>query len=252
MQPNERIILDLAVSSPSLAIQIVRMLGCVQETPRGLPRSYFGMVKVGPKLIKGAKADGRNILRELHLMNTDALLDIAFQGDPEAMSKIVRGAAEFGVEILTLSGAGGSRMLRSARDAVSYAFGDSKSALKILATALDSDEADATHTGIQLESGFLRMQISALVHLRAHLAQEARLDGAVVPFEQVKYVRRACGPDFIIVATGGKSIGWAAQAVRDGAQYVDSGTGYLETKEPVQVMRALIKEIEAAESEKQA
>jgi len=90
----------------------------------------------------------------------------------------------------------------------------------------------------------------------ARLAQEAGLDGVVASPKEIKAIRNACGPDFVIVTPGIRPL-WATsndqkrvmtpkQAVKEGATYLVVGRPITAHPNPGEAARKIVEEMEEA------
>ena len=90
----------------------------------------------------------------------------------------------------------------------------------------------------------------------AKLAQQAGLDGVVASPREVRAIRRACGPRFLLVVPGVRP-GWAArgdqarvatpaETVRAGADYIVVGRPITAARDPHAAARRILDEIIAA------
>src|SRR5438874_2475734 len=131
--PRERLIVALDVSSSTDAQRIVTNLG-----------DSVRIYKVGMQLYT---AEGPQVVRDLVASGRRVFLDLKYHDIPNTVSAAVREAAQLGVSMLTVHGAGGTKMLRAAVDAAR----DTNPSLQVLAvTVLTSmAELDMNEIGIQ-------------------------------------------------------------------------------------------------------
>src|SRR5215470_9900145 len=95
--PRERLIVALDVSSVAAATKIVAAIGDAVST-----------YKIGMQLFTAA---GPVAVREVAAMGKQVFLDLKYHDIPNTVSAAVREAANLGVSMLTIHGAGGSAML---------------------------------------------------------------------------------------------------------------------------------------------
>jgi orotidine-5'-phosphate decarboxylase len=140
-------------------------------------------------------------------------------------------------------------MMRAAREAADSI----NPAVKIIAvtvlTSLNND--DLADVGQQ---GPAREQVERL----AKLAKHAGLDGVVCSPQELPLVRKACGPDFLIVTPGVRPAGadladqrrvmTTAEAVRGGADILVVGRPITAATDPAAAARAIAAEIEDAKA----
>jgi orotidine-5'-phosphate decarboxylase len=137
------------------------------------------------------------------------------------------------VRLVNVHASGGVEMMRAAREAA----GSGKSRPAVLAvTILTSLDAKALRTiGM---SGSPASRATAL----AELAKRAGMDGVVASAQEVKAIRRACGPKFLIVVPGIRPAATSAndqsriatpsEAVRAGADYLVVGRPITAARDP--------------------
>jgi len=92
----------------------------------------------------------------------------------------------------------------------------------------------------------------------ARLAKESGLDGVVASPKEIAAIRRACGPDFVILTPGirpegadrgdQKRIMTPRQAIEAGADYIVVGRPILQAADPLAVVRSILQEIEEAKA----
>jgi len=160
----------------------------------------------------------------------------------------VRTAAELpNVRLMTLHTSGGFAMMQAAAEAVS-----SRTDRPLLfgVTVLTSlDAAALRKVGMQGTPG------SRAVAL-AKLAQKAGLDGVVSSAHEVRAIRRACGPDFLILVPSVRPKGSAAndqarvatpaEATQAGANYLVVGRPITASANPRESALAIAEEVAAA------
>ena len=138
--------------------------------------------------------------------------------------------------------------MRAAANAVSGA-GDNRP-LAIAVTVLTSlDQAALAAIGVQ---GGVEEEVVRL----ARLARESGLDGVVASPLEIRPIRAACGPSFLIVTPGVRPAGSATHdqarvatpgaAIRDGADYVVVGRAITEANDPAAAAAAIGEEITTA------
>jgi len=103
MDPRQRLIVALDVSSSAAAHKIVAAVG-------DSAHAY----KVGSQLYT---AEGPAIVRELVSSGRKVFLDLKYHDIPNTVGAAVREAAQLGVSMLTAHASGGGKMLRAAVDA---------------------------------------------------------------------------------------------------------------------------------------
>jgi orotidine-5'-phosphate decarboxylase len=208
-------------------------------------RRAVGLFKVGSQLFT---AEGPRAVEKLADAGAQIFLDLKFHDIPNTVAKAVSAAAKLPhVRLLTLHAAGGTAVMRAAREAT----GDRKDRPKLLAvTVLTSfDEATLREIGI---SGPIENRAVAL----ARLARKAGMDGAVCSAHEARGVRKACGPKFVILIPGVRPrsgaandqsrIATPAEAVRAGADYLVVGRPITAAPNPKSAVLDIVDEMKSA------
>jgi len=230
---RDQLIVALDVSSAAQAQKIVSSLG-----------DFARFYKVGMQLYT---AEGPTIVRELVGSGRNVFLDLKYHDIPNTVGAAVREAGRLGVSLLTVHGAGGSKMLRAAAKAAR----ESNPAMKVVAvTVLTSmDEEDLHEIGVP---GNLEKQV---VHV-AKLAVKAGCHGVVSSAREAKALRSHLGNDFLVITPGvrpaGSALGDQARAVTP-AEAIAAGSTHLVVGRPItgaanpsEVAEKIIREIEHA------
>jgi orotidine-5'-phosphate decarboxylase len=189
------------------------------------------MFKVGSQLFT---SEGPRAVQQLAGLGFDIFLDLKFHDIPNTVAGAVAAAAKLPrVRLVNVHASGGVEMMRAAREAA----GSGKSRPAVLAvTILTSLDAKALHSiGM---SGSPASRATAL----AQLAKRAGMDGVVASAQEVKAIRRACGPKFLIVVPGIRPAATSAndqsriatpsEAVRAGADYLVVGRPITAARDP--------------------
>jgi len=118
-------------------------------------------------------------------------------------------------------------------------------------TILTSHDARSVRADIGLR-GRPEQEVKRL----ALLAQAAGCDGVVCSPQEISIVRKACGPDFLIVTPGVRQAGaskqdqkrtmTAGQAIAAGADYLVVGRPITGAADPVEAVQALAEDMRAA------
>ncbi|MFM2128926.1 MAG: orotidine 5-phosphate decarboxylase [Pseudomonadota bacterium] len=182
----------------------------------------------------------------------DLFLDLKFHDIPNTVAAAVRAAAPLAPRILNVHAAGGRAMMAAAREAAHEAAAKAGIAppLVIAVTVLTSLEtADIERMGV---IGGVEEQVVRL----AALAHEAGLDGVVCSAREIAPIRRALGPDFVLVTPGIRPAGsdagdqkrvmTPARAIAEGADYLVIGRPITGEADPAAAARAIAGEIAGA------
>ena len=188
------------------------------------------------------------MVRKLADAGAQIFLDLKFHDIPNTVAKAVSGAVRLPhVRLLTLHASGGTAVMQAAREAA----GDRKDRPKLLAvTVLTSfDEETLREIGM---SGPIESRAVVL----ARLAKKAGMDGAVCSAHEARAIRRACGPEFVILIPGVRPrsgaandqsrIATPAEAVRAGADYLVVGRPITAAPNPKSAVSDIVAEMNSA------
>jgi orotidine-5'-phosphate decarboxylase len=208
-------------------------------------------LKIGKELFTSAET---GLVRELVRRGFRVFLDLKFHDIPNTVAQACAAATRLGVWMVDVHAAGGSAMLKAAREAVAEAAAETRRPRPLLigVTVLTSLTAsDLAATGV---SGTPEEQVLRL----ARLAQANALDGVVCSAHEAATLRSACGPDFTLVTPGIRPAGTAAHdqariatpegAVAAGADYLVIGRAITQSPDPRHALDAINATIRGAES----
>lgn len=209
-------------------------------------RGVAGLLKVGSQLFT---AEGPQAVEKLAALGFGIFLDLKFHDIPNTVAGAVAAAARLPkVRLLTVHASGGLKMMQAARDAAGR--GKNRPAL-LGVTILTSLDAPALR-GV----GFAGSPQSRALAL-ARLAKTAGLDGVVASAHEVRAIRRACGPKFIIVVPGVRPssalqndqarVATPAEAIRAGADYLVVGRPITQAAHPRRATLEIVEEIASAQ-----
>jgi orotidine-5'-phosphate decarboxylase len=208
-------------------------------------RGSVEMFKVGSQLFT---AEGPNVVERLAKLGSGIFLDLKFHDIPNTVAGAVRSAAALPkVELLTLHASGGPQMMRAAREALEPK--SERPALLGVTILTSMDAACIASVGL---SGTPAERALAL----AQLAKESGLDGVVASAYEVAAIRKACGPEFLIVVPGVRPasadlndqsrVATPAEATRAGANYLVVGRPITAAPDPREAAAAILAEIAGA------
>lgn len=222
---KERLIVALDVNDEIQAFDIVEEL-----------KNDALFYKVGLELFL---AEGKKLVNVLRALNRKVFLDLKFFDIPNTVYGATKQALKLKPEMLTFHCLGGSDMLKSAVKAKQ----ELKSHTNLLGvTLLTSMDIEDLHMN----------DSSKFVLTMARQALSSGLDGIVCSAQDVEFLRRELGTDFLIVCPGirleesgddQKRVGTPKQAVEAGADYLVIGRPILQAKDKSLAFNKIISSI---------
>ncbi len=178
-------------------------------------------------------------------------LDLKFHDIPNTVAGAVREATRIGVAMLDVHAGGGGAMMRAAAEAAGKAAKDFGVARPIclgvtVLTSVDRKGLEEVGVVANVEAQVLRL---------AERAREAGLDGCVTSPQEIRLLRRALGPRWVIVTPGirpaervddQKRVATPADAIRAGADAIVVGRPITAVPDPRAAAAAILSEIAAA------
>jgi orotidine-5'-phosphate decarboxylase len=204
-------------------------------------KGHVGGLKIGLEFIAAHGPDG---VRKIAGLGLPVFADVKFHDIPNTVAGAARETAKLGVALFNIHTSGGEAMMRAAKEAAASI----DPAVKIIGvTVLTSlDEAVLDAVG---QRGPALAQVERL----AKLAKFSGLDGVVCSAREIALVRKACGPDFLIVTPGIRPAGadladqkrvmTPAEAVRGGADILVIGRPITAASDPAAAARDIAAEI---------
>src|SRR5947207_2339961 len=186
-------------------------------------RGTVGGFKIGSRLFT---SEGPLLVQELVSRGDRIFLDLKFHDIPNTVAGAVAAATRLGVWMLNVHAAGGTAMMRAARQAADdEAARASRPRPLIIAVTMLTSLSEPSLAEIGVLPGLAR-QVERL----AALAQSAGLDGVVASPHEIAAVRSRCGTDFMVVTPGIRGVGEAkgdqmrtmsaAEALAAGASHI--------------------------------
>jgi len=208
--------------------------------------------KVGLQLFS---AHGPSIVREIAAAGGAVFLDLKLHDIPNTVAGAVCSACALpGVALMTLHVSGGRAMLTAAVEAArscrqssfeAVIPGSRRAALLGVTVLTSLDEGDLAGIGVD---GTPASQVERL----AGLARESGLDGLVCSPREVRTLRKAMGPDLLLVTPGIRPAGAAAgdqkrtatpaEALGDGASHLVVGRPVTGADSPLDAARRILDE----------
>jgi orotidine-5'-phosphate decarboxylase len=228
---NPRVLVALDFASPMRALALAERL---DPTACGVKVGKELFVTAGPEPVRWLVARGFNVF-----------LDLKFHDIPNTVAHACAAATRLGVWMMNVHAAGGSAMLRGARDAVSATAAETGIArpLLIAVTVLTSlDAASLRETGVDAEPGEQALRLAAL-------AQACGLDGVVCSARESAAMRTRFGLDFALVTPGIRPPGSPGddqarivtpeEAMRNGASYLVVGRPITSAADPLAALASI-------------
>jgi orotidine-5'-phosphate decarboxylase len=171
----------VAIDTPDLdrALQLARQV---------LP--HAGGLKIG---LEFYTAQGPSGVRAITDLGLPVFADLKFHDIPNTVAGAARELARLGVAIFNVHASGGEAMLRAAAESGRSIDPSVKIIAVTVLTSMDAGDLDAVGQ---------RQPPSGQVVRLASLAQRCGLDGVVCSAQELESLRKACGPDFLLVTPG--------------------------------------------------
>lgn len=203
-----------------------------------------GMFKIGKQLFTACGPDAVRLVRK---HGGEVFLDLKYHDIPNTVAMATVAAARLGVKLVNLHALGGYEMMATTMAALDKEFKGGEHA-KVLAVTILTSSTEETLRGVGIDHS-----VQDMVVRLARLAKSAGVDGVVASPREVRLIREACGPDFLIVTPGvrplfaaaddQKRIMTPAEAVAQGADYLVIGRPISAASDPVKAADMIINEI---------
>jgi orotidine-5'-phosphate decarboxylase len=208
-------------------------------------RGVVGGFKIGSRLFT---AEGPAIVEELAARGDRVFLDLKFHDIPNTVAGAITAATRLGVWMVNVHAAGGSTMMRAARDAANEeAARSSRPAPLVTAVTMLTSLSPESLGEIGIDDAMTK-QVGRL----AALAQTSGLDGVVASPQEIDLIRRRCGAKFAIVTPGIRGIAdaksdqartqTAAEALAAGATYLVVGRPIIAARDPRAAAEGIVAE----------
>jgi len=233
-QAKRRIIVALDFDRLEEACRMARLLA-----------GHVGMFKVGKQLFTAA---GPEALRQLSSLGARIFLDLKYHDIPNTVAGAVRAAVQHpGVALVNVHALGGRAMMEAAVQAMPK--GARRPKLLAVTILTSMDQKAMREVGIQGTPAARALRL-------AKLAWDCGIDGVVASSHEVRAIRKACGPGFLIVPQGirpagasvhdQKRVATPGEAIRNGADYIGVGRAITQAKDPAAAAEAVAKEVAEA------
>ena len=235
-----------------VADRVIVAFDCTQPRAYELADELSGRLawaKVGMELFY---ASGAALVGDLKARGLKVFLDLKLNDIPNTVKCAARVLAGLGVDMTTVHASGGPAMVAAAREGLDEgAAAAGLPAPKLLAvTVLTSmDQAQLAAVGVE-------RPIADQADLLARMALDNGADGVVCSAFEAAAMRRALGPDALIVTPGIRPAGAAAgdqsrvatpaMAVREGATHLVIGRPVTKADAPAEALGAILGEVQDA------
>lgn len=166
----------------------------VRALLQSFPRESL-FVKVGMELYY---QEGPEIIHYLKDQGHRIFLDLKLHDIPNTVKRAMKGLARFGVDIVNVHAAGGTRMMEAALEGLEAGTpSGTRRPYCIAVTQLTSTSEQMLHRELWID----RPMEETVLHYAA-LAKQSGLDGVVCSAKEVPLVRKQCGEAFLTVTPG--------------------------------------------------
>lgn len=208
-------------------------------------RGHVGGLKLGREFIA---ANGPAGVERVVALGLPVFLDEKFHDIPNTVGGAVRAACRAGAAIINVHAAGGPAMLEAAVAAAREAPGATPKIIAVtVLTSFDDGDLDATGQQGPVDAQVMRL---------AALAQSCGLDGVVCSAHEIAALRRAFGPEFMLVVPGirpswtqagdQKRVMTPTEALAAGADILVVGRAITAADDPAAAARRLAAELAGA------
>lgn len=216
------------------------------DLPRALEiaksiRPHVGGLKVGLEFIT---ALGPDAVRQIVATGSPVFADTKFHDIPNTVAGASRAIAALGISIFNIHASGGEAMMRAAKDAAASVNPNVKLIAVTVLTSLEDSDLDAVGQKKPARDQVLRL---------AELAKKSGLDGVVCSAHEIEPIRKAIGPDFMLVVPGIRPAGadladqkrvmTPSDALKKGADILVIGRPIVAAKDPAAAAKIIADEI---------
>lgn len=222
----------------------------LDETLRwvGILRGHIGVYKIGKEAFTRF---GPEIVRRIQGLGGKVFLDLKFHDIPNTVARAAEGAVRLGVAMFNLHALGGREMMETTVRAAEKTAREAGVPMPLIlaVTVLTSlNDRDLSELGFQQTTRALAAHLAATAH-------RAGMGGVVASPQDIRSIRKACGPGFAVVTPGirlgdggvesddQKRIDTPREAIRNGADYIVVGRPIRLAKDPVGTADRIVEEI---------
>ena len=202
---------------------------------------HVGGLKVGLEFIT---ALGPDAVRQIVATGAPVFADTKFHDIPNTVAGASKAIASLGISIFNIHASGGEAMMRAAKDAAASINPNVKLIAVTVLTSLEDSDLDAVGQKKPARDQVLRL---------AELTKKSGLDGVVCSAHEIEPIRKALGPDFMLVVPGIRPAGadladqkrvmTPSDALKRGADILVIGRPIVAAKDPAAAAKAIADEI---------
>jgi orotidine-5'-phosphate decarboxylase len=190
-------------------------------------------------------AHGEAGCKKIAHFGTPIFLDLKLHDIPNTVAAAINALLPIRPRFMTIHTSGGPAMLEAAVDAAGMAGTERPKLLGVtVLTSIDGKDLEAVGQGKDVLQQTVRL---------AKLAQDKGLDGIVCSPQEIKAVREACGPEFVIMVPGIRP-SWTktddqkrtmtpTEAKAAGASFIVIGRPITESENPAETARRIASEV---------
>ena len=153
---------------------------------------HVGWLKLG---LEAFTAFGPSLVEEVAAAHGRVFLDIKLHDIPNTVRRAAANCATTGAAMFNVHAAGGRAMLEAAVEGADQGSAGERPRVIAVTVLTSLDQGAVTELGLGSDP-------AEIVVRWALLARESGLDGVVASAREASMIRRACGPDFLIVTPG--------------------------------------------------
>jgi orotidine-5'-phosphate decarboxylase len=219
-------------------------------------KAHVGYFKVGLQLFT---KEGPELVRSIRARGGRIFLDVKYHDIPNTVAKACESAVSLNIDFVNVHALGGKAMLAAAAASVA----ETSARMRLPKPRLLAVTILTSHDSRSLRQDVgLRGRPQDEVRRLALMAKAAGCDGVVCSPLEIKLVREACGPGFVIVTPGVRQAGaekqdqkrtlTAGEALAAGADFLVVGRPVTGAADPMAAVRLLAEDMAQAMEKVQA